>query len=142
MKEQLILAYIAGIIDGEGTITLTRNNARSYRSPVLSVTNTSEEILTLLKETFGGSIRNQKVYQQHHIQAYVWSVRYNTALNAIEAIRPYLLHPAKIYRADLILNEYKQVTKRNGQYSVDDLRLKQEFEDRFFHPSVPVASLP
>jgi len=37
--------WIAGIIDGEGTITLTVDGSRELRSPVVSVCSTTPEIV-------------------------------------------------------------------------------------------------
>jgi intein/homing endonuclease len=125
-------SYIAGLIDGEGTITLTRKNKDKFRCPVVSVTNTSYEIIALLQESLGGSVRRQKVYKNHYKQAWIWSVSYDQAINAISIIQPYLKIPEKRRRCDLILNEYKQVTKRNGRYSPEDLKRKLDFEERFF----------
>ncbi|MBU49587.1 MAG: hypothetical protein CL920_12905 [Deltaproteobacteria bacterium] len=44
MSEATQKAYVAGIIDGEGTITLTRlyKNAR-WKTPIVSVSSTTQE---------------------------------------------------------------------------------------------------
>ena len=42
---ELQKGYIAGIIDGEGSICLTRNNANEHRSPNITVASTIYEIL-------------------------------------------------------------------------------------------------
>jgi hypothetical protein len=137
MEDKIKFAYMAGILDGEGTITLTREHSRQKRSPSVSVTNTAIEILNIFKETYGGSIISQKTYQEHHKKAWIWKAQYNRAIECIESLYPYLLHPEKKRRASLILGEYKTVTKRNGKYSISDLNLKEDFERRFFHPSTP-----
>ncbi len=49
-------AYIAGIIDGEGSILLTRNRQDRYPSPQVSVTSTDHELLDWLCKRLRGSI--------------------------------------------------------------------------------------
>ena len=64
MKE-VTKAYLAGVIDGEGTIGLERNNSNERRSPNISVTNTSMEILEIFRKNYGGTIVKQKRYEDH-----------------------------------------------------------------------------
>lgn len=54
-------AYVAGIIDGEGTITLTRMHAKEYRRPVITVASTDLELLLYLKSLCGGYVTNKKI---------------------------------------------------------------------------------
>ena len=42
---ELDKGYIAGIIDGEGSICLTKHHPNEFRSPEISVTSTTYEIL-------------------------------------------------------------------------------------------------
>lgn len=136
MKETEI-SYIAGLIDGEGTITLSRNHPGEFRSPVLSMSNTSQELLDVMTNAFGGSISIQRKTKQHHTQAWNWRVTGRKAIDAIRIILPYLRHPEKKRRAKLIRDTYLSVTSRNGKYSSQLLSAKLKFEDDFFHPSNP-----
>lgn len=53
-------AYLAGILDGEGCLSLGgRLNAR-YITPTVQVTNTRYELLLWLHSRFGGSIYQTK----------------------------------------------------------------------------------
>ena len=131
MKE----AYVAGIIDGEGTITLTRQRANEYRSPVVSVSSTTLEILEYLKQHYGGCISKHKVYQDHHKQAWSWKVERSSSYKILQDIQPYLLCPEKKHRCELILSTYQSVTPRNGRYTEEMKTLKENFEYQFFHPS-------
>lgn len=128
--------YTAGLFDGEGTVTLTKRG--KSRLPIVSVTSTTYELLQFLKQTYGGTISKQKVYKKHHKQSWSWKAAYDTAISFLSSITPYLKEPAKRYRAQLILSEYKSLTKRNGKYSQEELSQKIDFEHRFFHPSTPV----
>ena len=44
-------AYIAGIIDGEGSIMLTRLHKNQYHSPCVSIASTDSELLQWVKVT-------------------------------------------------------------------------------------------
>ena len=46
-----------------------------------------------------------------------------------------MLEPSKVYRANLIVNEYNKLTPRNGKYTDEMKANKRDFEYRFFHPS-------
>ena len=44
---EVLDAYVAGLIDGEGTITLSHNNkGDAYRTPVVSMTSTTQNSST------------------------------------------------------------------------------------------------
>ena len=56
-------AYIAGIIDGEGSIMLQRIHKNEFPSPCVSVASTSLELLNWLKKTiWKGFIFSKKNY--------------------------------------------------------------------------------
>lgn len=128
--------YVAGIIDGEGTITLTakwsRGTKTAFRVPVVSVSSTTLAILEFLQARFGGHISKHKVYQDHHKQSWSWKVCYDGAINMCDTIYPLLLEPEKQRRAKMIALEYKNYTKRNGKYTADEERARLEWQDKFF----------
>lgn len=129
------LAYIAGIIDGEGTITLSKIHRDSkFRHPVVSVTSTSYEILEFLLLYYDGVIVHQKTYKKHHKNAWVWKITYSNALKFLSDIYPYLQDETKRHRAQLLITRYESVTPRNGRYSEVLKKAKEQFEYEFFHP--------
>lgn len=126
-------AYTAGLIDGEGTITLSYiHKADKFRSPVISVSSTTHELLDFLKSTYGGSISPHKTYKQHYKQSWSWKVNYNFALKFLELVLPYMREPEKVRRGQLIVNKYKSLTSRNGKYNKTQLISKLAFEAEFF----------
>lgn len=142
MEENLRYAYLAGLFDGEGTITLTRiNSSDKFRAPILSMSSTSLNLLELCKSTFGGHISKQKVYKDHYKQAWSWKIAHNAALEAATKLLPFIQEPEKKRRLQLLITRYKLVTNRGGHYSEELLSLKLNFEEEFFHPSNSVASL-
>lgn len=124
--------YIAGIIDGQGSICLTRKKETEHRSPNIQVSSTTYEILEYLKNLLGGSISKKNENNPNYKQAWIWKIGTNTTIELLEEIKDYLLVPEKIYRANLVVNEYKKVTPRNGKYSEEKLKAKLDFEKRFF----------
>lgn len=139
MEDQLKYAYLAGLFDGEGTVTLSRENSGIYKSPVLSMSSTSFNLLEMCKTTFGGHISKQKVYKDHHKQSWSWKVRNNPAITAAELLLPFIQEPEKKRRITLLLTKYKDVTPRNGKYDETKRIAKLSFETEFFHPSNSLA---
>lgn len=136
---EVVHAYAAGLIDGEGTVSLIRNRKGKFRAPTVSMTSTTLELLSFMKGQYGGSIRRHRTYKDHHKQAWVWSIRYDRAIACLEQLLPHLKVPEKVYRARMLVFDYKQVTPRNGKYSPELLQLREEFDTQFFHPSAPSA---
>lgn len=61
MIEAHTLYYLAGLFDGEGTVTLTKRiSSNQFRTPTLSLTSTTKELVDLCKEHFGGWIVHKK----------------------------------------------------------------------------------
>jgi hypothetical protein len=137
--EDNIKYYIAGLLDGEGTITLTKSHSRKeFKTPVVSCSSTTIEFLELLKSNYGGHISKHKVYQDHHKQSWSWKVSYQSAIKVCHDMKTLLLDPTKIHRAKLVSEQYPLVTNRNGKYSEEQRQAKFFFEDQFFHPSASV----
>lgn len=128
--------YLAGIIDGEGTITLCRKNKNdTWRTPYLSVSSTTPEILTALTEVFGGHICKHKVYKEHHLPSFSWRIAGRKAIALCAQLSEKLLVPEKKRRATLIAQRYLQCTPRNGKYTNKQHTKKIQFENDFFNVS-------
>jgi hypothetical protein len=114
----VVYAYIAGIIDGEGSITV---NHRQHQQPVVrvSVANTDERIMILLKSVFGGSvyIQNPSRSSKHKI-CYGWEVSAKKAEYCLQAVLSYLL--IKRDRAEIALSIRKLSYSRNGYMESKD----------------------
>lgn len=126
-------AYIAGIIDGEGSIMLTSFHRNELHSPCVSIASTTLELLQWIKDkTNTGVIKRKKNYNtERHKDCFSYTLRYNDAINFLEMISPYLVIESKKRRALMIINEYKSLTPRNGRYSEELLEKKREFYERF-----------
>lgn len=109
-------AYIAGIIDGEGTVTLSRAHVEELPAPKVSVANNSLELLTWIREKVGsGVIIKRSKREPHHKDHYVLDISNNWALNLLMEVKEYLI--IKKSHAELLISRYKAVTPRNGRYT-------------------------
>ena len=126
-------AYFAGIIDGEGSISLVRINKNSYPSPMISVASADIELLEWLVKTSGcGSIISKKNYKpSQHKNSYALNITYNNAIRVLREIETYLVIDRKRKRAKHILENYLSVTPRNGRYSPEMLSKKERFYQEF-----------
>lgn len=126
------LAWVAGLIDGDGCITMNKQTNGSYRKPMVVVDNCDEEILDSLVEIAGGSLVTKKKYQDHHRQAYSWRLYgADNVIGFLREILPYMRCQHKIDRARMLVEEYKVVTHRNGRYNPEARLAKEDFETRF-----------
>ena len=127
-----INSYAAGLIDGEGSVTLMKSGPSvPYKRPGVSVASTTYDLMIFMKENFGGHISKKKTYQSHHLPSYHWQVYNEGALRLLERISDYLIEPKKKARAKYLLKQYKIVTPRNGKYNPAMKEAKLLFEEEF-----------
>ena len=133
MKKSLTYSYVAGLFDGEGSVTLTKKRKTDeFRTVVVSMSSTSIELLAFLRNEFGGCIVRNKKYKPHHKDSWSWSLERRRALCFLNKIIPYMIEKSKLKRSKLAVSKYEKVTPRNGRYS-DKLRdAKMKFEKDFF----------
>lgn len=116
MKEEDVkLSYLAGIIDGEGTIGIFKHK-QAYRI-TLKVANTSEQLIIYLHENFGGNKMgpyNDK--KENHKDMFEWHCTSRKAIEIIEKVKPYLI--VKNTQAALAIQAWEETFKnsysRNG----------------------------
>ncbi|MDU1277424.1 MULTISPECIES: hypothetical protein [Clostridium] len=126
-------AYIAGIIDGEGSIMLQRIHKNEHPSPCVSIASTTLELLEWIKNTVGkGRIISKKNYNiEKHNDCYSYVLRRNDAIQLLNDIYPYLIINTNKKRSELIINKYKSITPRNWYYTDEMLIAKDEFYKEF-----------
>lgn len=127
-------SYIAGIIDGEGTISLTRMHKGEFRRPCISISSTDKELLIYIKSLTDGVINNKKNYNpERHKDSYTLTIKKKEKVfEVLEKTPPYLRVNKKRARALWILRFYDNVSRRNGKYSPTLLKQKLQFEEEFF----------
>ncbi len=111
-------AYLAGIIDGEGTITLSSAHGNETSSPKVSVANNSLQLMQWIKTKTGSGVLSQRGKREpQHGTQYVLDISNNAALNLLAELKQYLI--IKKTHAELLLSRYKAVTPRNGRYTAE-----------------------
>jgi hypothetical protein len=126
-------AYIAGLIDGEGTVTLTRKHRDENRQLCVSISSTEKGLLEFVKTATGvGKITNKRIAKINHTPSFVYAVYNRQALALLTAIRPFLKTYKRV-RTNLILNDYLKVTPRNGKYSPELMERKRDFEEKLLN---------
>lgn len=61
--EEWEASYLAGIIDGEGSIILTRMHKSEHRRPCITIASTDKELLLYVQTLSGGTITDKKNYK-------------------------------------------------------------------------------
>jgi hypothetical protein len=113
--DTVLLAWVAGFFDGEGSIELTNGQHKNRTSVngryglTIEICNTSLKALEQLQKYFGGNIRERHsiLYRKH---TYRWSLSGNNANCFLRTIKPFLC--VKNNEADLAIDFYKTVGRR------------------------------
>lgn len=134
-REQKII-YLAGFIDGEGSIFITTRKPRiekenNYQYSVqhylyLVVVNTNPKPIKLLKEVFGGRIYSLRGTSCGWRPTWRWETVCKKAESIIRELLPYLI--VKKEEAELALEFRKECKKPLGQIRVK--KLKKEIIDK------------
>ena len=124
-------AYLACLIDGEGTIALSRRHANERRQLVVSISSTERDLLEWAQQVTGvGKITRKRTVSPAHAAGLTYSVSNRQALAVLNEVSGYL-RSYKRDRARLVLDRYLQVTPRNGKYTGEMSWRRCEFEDVF-----------
>lgn len=119
------LGYIAGFLDGEGSIIICRSRLRKgkfYEGVQLrvSITNTNVEVLLLLKQEFGGTILKRKTPKPFQRKdTYDWVVTHQKAAKFLRKIVPYLIIKKQQALLGIKLQKPKKQGVRMTQITVD-----------------------
>lgn len=125
-------AYVAGLIDGEGTITLGRRHRNERRQLVVNIANTERCLLDFVLERVGaGKITAKMTVDPRHTPSWVYCVSNRQALTVLKQLIPHL-RSYKSGRAQVLLDRYRTAVPRNGKYNAARETLRQEMEDAFF----------
>jgi len=121
-------AYLAGLIDGEGTITLSRRHANERRQLVVSISSTEPVLLDWIMPATGvGKITRKRRVSEKHATGLTYSVSNRQALAILAQVTPYLRSYKRI-RAKLALDRYLELTPRNGKYTLSVVAAREAFE--------------
>lgn len=109
-----IHAYFAGLIDGEGTISLDKVDARrpNSRNPTVKVNMTCEAVIRALHAEYGGYLGFRPRAKEHYKDQWIWRVKAQMARKCLEQILPYLI--VKKPEAEAVLAHMEASRKRRG----------------------------
>ena len=86
--------YLAGIVDGDGTIAIRAKAKRKKHVVTLEVYNTNYLLIQLLQKQIQGNIRKRVYYDDDKRlwkPIFIWKLEYRKASTAIKHIYPFLL---------------------------------------------------
>lgn len=110
MMKNADILYLAGIIDGEGTIEISKQE-RKYKI-CIRVGNTSEILIDYLKEKYlGNKYGPYKKKSDFHRDAFEWKCTAKEAIKLIKQIEPYLI--VKQEQALLAIRAWEDTFKNN-----------------------------
>ncbi len=75
------IAYVAGLLEGEGCFDY---NASNVRYPRVRCESTDRDVIYWLRDVIGGRVHTPTKQQPHHKQSYMW------VLNGREKVEPLL----------------------------------------------------
>lgn len=126
--DDTILAYMAGIIDGEGSIMINGSNHK--QQSVVSVANTSELLIKWIVTHFGGHTNIEYSENVNHKNRYWWRLYGYSMKPFLESILPYLV--IKKPQAELMLELFKILLPIGGRsHPTDEYWIaRDEFVDK------------
>ena len=109
----LELAYLAGIVDGEGHITAGHYPKLGKFTPVFGVSSTTPILLEWLQERFGGRIyaRGPQANRPQDKPKFEWRLSQREMDAVLPEITPFLIVKA---RHALLMQEFRQTFHRKG----------------------------
>jgi len=134
-REAILFSYLAGIIDGEGTIRIGANNPPAkwpnrnivyYASIGLGMTD--KAVIELFAKKFGGNLRKECVPNRKIV--YRWGTCGSKVVpEIIKRLLPYLIVKKK--QAELVIKfcEERKTTgfRRNKKLPISELQRREEF---------------
>ena len=90
MTNYIEIGYIAGFMDGEGYVGVSKGKRDSY-GLVVTITNTNFDLLKLYETKFGGKIRLIKKEEEHYKVKYHWDIANHNALSFLKLIQPFTI---------------------------------------------------
>lgn len=128
MSNEVLLAYLAGCLDCDGTFGIKRSTYHmrvrgDAGQPVFSerigFTQVKPEVAYLLEETFGGGIGQGKGYTKRAQPTFRWSVTDRQAAKCAKAVFPYLRIKHRQAKLLLELRKLKEIPRiKKGTFTM------------------------
>jgi excisionase family DNA binding protein len=88
---QVNLAYIAGLFDGEGSISITHRKQWNYFYLGITISNTYLPVVERVQQLLGGSIGGKRYKNPKYKIGYWWRIDCRQAGQVLEMLLPYLI---------------------------------------------------
>lgn len=131
------LAYLAGIIDGEGSIaievqskSIRWNRKCDYYSLRLLVINTNLPLLNWIQENFGGTIR-QRPDIENRRRCYRWNIFSHNAAEILKECQPYMI--VKKPHTEIFIKFAETMSKSNSRLSEELLEYRKDLYNQLKH---------
>lgn len=128
MNREQIIAWAAGLFEGEGSFNFHKNKAKH-----ISITSTDLDVLERMYNFFGGNIYKTKKYKEHYKQAYVWCLRKSDAINFYNDIKPFLLK-RRCEKGDIWI--YEESIKQNNNPHPNESKIIDMFKKGKTHSEI------
>lgn len=152
MEDQLIKAWMAGFVDGEGCITIAKqvrkNRPTPSWRPFITITNTHKGSLEIFKERYGGVLRFNKEKRRSKTgvkwsDSWTWYCPQGMVMVFCYDLRPYIKIKNEQVEIMLDFMHHMQTTKRqkggrnkngsfkgSGPLSPDAMKYRDEMRDK------------
>lgn len=108
MNNKTLYAYFAGVVDSDGSISIKKSSREARKGECLnwtfsiriSISQVTNDVQSLLKEEFGGSLGHHK-NKVSKKRLWRWDIRHKQAETFLRCIYPYLIIKRK--QAELLL---------------------------------------
>jgi len=135
-----VVAYLAGIIDADGCIRISRY--KPYRDRATPgyharahVRMVEREAIDLLSETFGGHVWRQKPSLPRARPLYVWDISDAAAQRALEALLPYLRVKHRQAENALALRRLRSVSRQHRTKVIGERVMVGQYGQRIRLPT-------
>ena len=135
---ETILAYVAGVFDGEGSVSVSKappNKSHGRKNPhfnlLVAITNCNAEMLLFAQKLFGGNFHARKNIRlgANHV-CYAWQLNCWQAHRFLSAIYPYLIAKKRVAELGIQYQENIAIPwDRHKGLAVEEVAKRQWYHD-------------
>lgn len=100
------LSYLAGLVDGEGSIMMLGQGKRRSRRAVVSIGMTDQNVIEAIRETAGGFISVKQPKKENWQTMFHWRLNGIPAVELLEQLEPFLVIQRRKELARMLIDEY------------------------------------
>ena len=133
MTKDTDIAYLAGLIDGEGTVSLQLRKKHLVALRVV-VYNTNEDVIDWCQAAFDGTKHKVGRVREGHKQEWQWFTHSDYAAEILEMVMPYLI--IKRAKAEVALRAWRNRSptprsQRRQTMPPEILELRERYQKEF-----------